>query len=344
VADHPGGRFRQADGKVKQQSGEIFIGDLMRAIAAAGSSDPQTTATIAKLLGFRLEPAETTPQLEIPSSLAADGFTLPVHQSEQVAPQNDTEDDPKLPVEVLPDERLQYDVTEPEVEYIRAPTKTGLQPALPWPAWERDTATKPLYLPLFLAPWTRGILSEAAATWRAAGAVDIPRALEVLARSTTPAELPRLFTPTLARGCHILVDVSAGMAPFTRDCWELIDAMRSVVGRELVQVFYFKDCPIYGVETEADANRVPFQPPPRATPVLLLSDLGIAAPAFSLRPAIDEDWLQLTHQLRVAACPLLTLVPYPPQRWPRRLSKELTIIQWDRDSTAARVRRAKEKA
>jgi hypothetical protein len=328
---------------VKQKNGEIFIGDLVRAIAAIGSSDSQTTATIAGLLGFRLEQAEVAPQLKMPLSFAAE-FTPSVPQSDQVTPQDNKEDDPKLPVEVVSDERLQHDVTEPEIEYIQAATKTGLQPALPWPAWERDAATKPRYLPLFLAPWTRGILSEAVATWRAAGGIDLPRALEVLVRSTTPAELPRLYITTLARGCQILVDVSAGMAPFTRDCWELIDAMRSVVGRELVQVFYFKDCPIYGVETEADANRVPFQPPPRATPVLLLSDLGIAAPAFSLRLAIDEDWLRLAHQLRVAACPLLTLVPYPPQRWPKRLSKELTIIQWDRGTTAARVRRAKEKA
>jgi hypothetical protein len=198
------------------------------------------------------------------------------------------------------------------------------------------------YQPLFLRQWTRGLLSEAAATWREAGPVDVPRALEVLARGTTPAELPRIDAQTLARGCRVLIDVSAGMAPFARDCWQLIDALRSVVGREQVQVFYFKDCPIYGVETEADVRFIPFEPPPPATPVLLLSDLGIATPAFSFRRSTTQDWLRLANQLREAACPLLALVPYPRRRWPRRLSKELTIIQWDRGTTAAGVRRAKE--
>lgn len=105
----------------------------------------------------------------------------------------------------------------------------------------------------------------------------------------SPVELPRVHAPTLARGCRVLVDVSEGMAPFARDCWQLIDDLRSVVGHELVEVFCFKDCPVYGAETEADAKFVPFRPPPRATPVLLLSDLGIATPSFSLRRAAARD-------------------------------------------------------
>jgi len=306
--------------------------------------DPQTTATIAALLGFRLEQLEAAPQPVPQKSLEAAEITPPQPRSEEHPLQDRKEEKPKPSVESPPDERLQYDLTEPEVEHIPAAKKTGLQPALPWPAWERVNVAGPRYRPLFMAQWTRGILSEAAATWRAAGAVDISRAVEVLARSTTPAELPRLYTPTLARGCQILVDVSAGMAPFARDCWELIEALRSVVGRESVQVFYFKDCPIHGVETEADADRVPFHTPPRATPVLLLSDLGIAAPPLSLRRATVEDWLSLVRQLRVAACPLLALIPYPRHRWPRRLSNGLTSIQWDHGTTAAIVRRAKEEA
>jgi hypothetical protein len=328
---------------MRQRGGEISLGDLARAIAASDSSDPQMTAAIARLLGFSLEHLDAAPQLDAPPPLEAAEITPPQLQSDQAAPHDYKEDRPKLPVELPTNERLQYDVTEPDIEHIPAAQSAWPQPAAPWPAWERVAAASPRYRPLFLPQWTRGILSEAAATWRAAGAVDIPRALEVLVRGTTPAELPRVYTPTLARGCQVMVDVSAGMAPFARDCWQLIDALRSVVGREQVQVFYFKDCPIYGVETEADASFVPFQPPPRATPVLLLSDLGIAAPAFSLRRAMVQDWLRLAHHLRVAACPLLALVPYPRKRWPRRLSKELTVIQWDRGTTVAGVRRAKEK-
>lgn len=327
---------------MNQQSSEIFIGDLMRALAAVDHRDPQTITTIAALLGFRLERLEAAPQPEPPAPFEAAEITPPIRLQEPPWPDR-KEDKPKSPVELPPDEQLQYDLTEPDVEYIPRAKQTGAQPSLPWPAWERVSVVRPRYRSLFLAQWTRGILSEAAATWRAAGAVDLPRAVEVLARSTTPAELPRLYIPTLARGCQILVDVSARMAPFARDTWELIEALRSVVGRESVQVFYFKHCPIFGVETETDGNRIPLHAPPHATPVLLLSDLGIAAPPLSLHRATVEDWLSWVRRLRISASPLLALVPYHRRRWPRRLSNVMTIIKWDHDTTAAIVRRAKEK-
>jgi hypothetical protein len=327
---------------MRQHGGEIFIGDLARAVAAVGGGDPQTVATVARLLGFRIETPDPAPEPEehrSPEPVEV-GPTPP--QPGQADPREARADVSESIIESPAPERLKYDVVEPEVEYIRAAKKPAPPAAPLWPAGERNTPAGPPHLSLFLPQWTRGVLSEASATWRAAGAVDMLRALEVLASGTTPAELPRVQTPTLARGCRVLVDVSEGMAPFARDCWQLMDALRSVVGHELVEVFYFKDCPVYGVETEADASFIPFRPPARATPVLLLSDLGIATPSFSLRRAAARDWLQLARELRSAACPLLALVPYPRHRWPRRLAQALTIIQWDRVTTAAGVRRAKE--
>lgn len=321
--------------------GEIFLGDLVRAIAVADASDPQMPSTIAQLLGFRLEELEVAVQQDEPLPIDVTEFTLPIPPAEQDVSQDAKEVRPAPPIE-LPPQDFQYELTEPDVEHIPPAKQSGLPTAVAWPEWEHVSSVSLRYQPLFLRQWTRGLLSEAAATWREAGPVDVPRALEVLALGRTPAELPRIYAQTLARGCQVLIDVSAGMAPFAKDCWQLIDALRAVVGREQVQVFYFKDCPIYGVEAEADARFVPFQSPPPTTPVLLLSDLGIATPAFSFRRGTTHDWLRLANRLREAACPLLALVPYPRRRWPKRLSKTLTIVQWDRVTTAASVRRAKE--
>ena len=327
---------------MRRHGGEIFVGDLARAVAAVGGDDPQIAATIAGLLGFSIETPNSAPEPEEQRPLEPDEIRPPTPRPEQKDPSEAKTDVSAPAIESPPPGQLEYDVVEPEVEYIRAAKRAAPSTSPSWPAWERNTPHVLRYLPLFLPQWTRGLLSEASATWRAAGAVDMPRALEVLILGATPAELPRVYTRTLARGCRVLVDVSEGMAPFARDCWQLIDDLRSVVGHELVEVFYFKDCPVYGVETEADARFVPLRPPPRATPVLLLSDLGIATPSFSLRRATARDWLQLARELRLAACPLLALVPYPHHRWPRKLVKALTIIQWDRGTTAAGVRRAKE--
>ena len=325
---------------MKHSGGEIFIGDLVRAIAATHTDDPQLTGTIARLLGFQLKQPEV--QFEAQQSTQPSEFTLPPGPPQQVIPENKKAEQPEPSAPPTPEEDLEYDVNEPDIEHIPPAKTAGLQTATSLPEWERVTKTSLTYRPLFLSQWTRGLLSEAAATWRASGPVDIPRALEILVRSTTAAELPLRYTQTLVRGCHVMVDISAGMAPFAHDCWRLVEAMRSVVGREQVQVFYFKDCPVYGVETEAEARSIPFQPPPATTPVLLLSDLGIAEPPFSFRRAAIQDWLRLAHRLREAKCPLLALVPYPRSRWPEGLGKELTILQWDRVTTAATVRRAKE--
>ncbi|MBV9958447.1 MAG: hypothetical protein JO360_08500 [Acidobacteria bacterium] len=325
---------------MRQHGSDIFIGDLARAVAALGGDDLQTAA-VAGLLGFRIEPPGSAPTPEEQRLLEPEEVG-PQPPSVQADPREARAEASEPAVESPATEYLEYDVVEPEVEYVRAAKKTAPPAAPSWPAWERAAPAGPRHLPLFLPQWTRGVLSEVAATWRAAGAVDVPHALEVLARGTTPAELPRIYTPTLARGCRVLVDVGEGMAPFARDCWQLIAALRSVVGHELVEVFYFKDCPVFGVETEVDTRLVPFRSPPRATPVLLLSDLGIATPSFSLRRAAARDWLQLAQELYLAACPLLALVPYPRYRWPRGLVKALTVIQWDRCTTASSVRRAKE--
>jgi hypothetical protein len=224
---------------MKPGGGEIFLGDLARAIVVVDPNDAQMTSTIAQLLGFRLEEPEGAVQLDESPSIDATEFSLPPLPAGRGASEQ-REDRPAPPVE-LPPEDVQYDITEPEIEHIPPVEKTGLSTSVAWPGWEQAVSVSLRYQPLFRKQWTRGLLSEAAATWRAAGPVDIPRALEILVRGATPAELPRIYTQTLARGCQVLIDASPGMAPFAKDCWQLIDALRSVVGREQVQVFYFKE-------------------------------------------------------------------------------------------------------
>jgi hypothetical protein len=42
--------------------------------------------------------------------------------------------------------------------------------------------------------------------------------------------------------------------------------------------------------------------------------------------------------VKAAGCPLVVLVPYPPQRWPSGLSRAITLVQWDRSLDARRAR------
>jgi hypothetical protein len=72
--------------------------------------------------------------------------------------------------------------------------------------------------------------------------------------------------------------------------------------------------------------------------VLLLTDLGIQS-GFSVSGGADEsEWLEFVGALKHAGNPLVALVPYPPQRWPRRLAAAIHIVPWDSGTTISAVR------
>jgi hypothetical protein len=106
-----------------------------------------------------------------------------------------------------------------------------------------------------------------------------------------------------------------------------------------VQTLKFTGCPSFG----AGAGRRPwprYHPPSPPTPVLVLTDLGIARPALSGVSVQVEEWISFSAFLRSWGCPLVAFVPYPRSRVPLRLVREITVIQWDRMTSVQAVRRA----
>jgi hypothetical protein len=335
--------------------GEIFIGDLVTACAAIGTEDRETVEAVADMLGF---------------SLSGEGAVRPRADEPRVAQTTTRADEqgrrketPEIKPERLPAlprrggplrkyPRASFSAgreEEPKIEFghrYEEPdrTRAGAAPS-DWGTWAAGSsgAAGVPHEPLLERRWTRGILGGAAATLREGTTPDIGKAVEVIARGGELERLPTLKVPTIARGCQVLCDVNPGMMPFASDRREILDAIRSVVGRELVGVFYFEDCPVYGVEREEDLEFVPYEPPPRGTPVLIISDLGVAESPYSMRRASPAEWSELIYALRAAGCPALALTPYPSGRWPDLPSGGLRIIQWDRRTTAAAVRRARER-
>jgi hypothetical protein len=80
-------------------------------------------------------------------------------------------------------------------------------------------------------------------------------------------------------------------------------------------------------------------PPAPGIPVVVLTDLGIAQPHGAMAVAGAEEWREFASNVSRAQCPLLALVPYPARRWPAGLHRVMTILQWDRATTAAVVRK-----
>lgn len=229
---------------------------------------------------------------------------------------------------------------------VLTPGNSSRNPAPEWLATAHSLETPgaatirpPLPLePLFPAHTSRAILSGALATPSDNGPVDLVRIVELFSRAEALHEIPRVSIPTLVRGVQLLVDMGESMQPFGGDQAVLRAALSQVVGRDRTQVLYFEGSPMWGAGTGSREDWPEYQPPASGTPVVALTDLGIAQPQGVAGLAGVADWRAFAEAVARAGCPLLALVPYPQRRWPP-LSKSMTVVQWDRATTAAVVAR-----
>jgi hypothetical protein len=168
----------------------------------------------------------------------------------------------------------------------------------------------------------------------------VPRIVEALAQLRPLSELPRENAATIRRGVQLLVDGGLGMAPFRSDVESLQRAIATLLPPDRMRTYRFIGSPLRKcVAAGADVLK-PWRPPARATPVLLIGDLGIGAPAASEDRASAAEWLEFAQAVSDADCTLVAIVPYGPYRWPRALARAIRIIHWDHRTSAAAVRRS----
>ncbi|KYF56316.1 hypothetical protein BE04_08965, partial [Sorangium cellulosum] len=170
------------------------------------------------------------------------------------------------------------------------------------------------------------MLAAAIAT-TAVGGIDPIRLVDRVARKRPLEPVPHLIRQTLGRGVCVIVDRGAGMAPFARDAADVVARVRAVAGNERTEVVRFWHSPMRAGSSPGMVRQAPI--PQGGTPVLALSDLGIA-PSGTAPRKLADDWLAFGRAVAAAGSALLVLVPYPEERWPRALSRELALIAWDR--------------
>ncbi|HEX3528609.1 MAG TPA: hypothetical protein VH988_16205 [Thermoanaerobaculia bacterium] len=133
------------------------------------------------------------------------------------------------------------------------------------------------------------------------------------------------------------------MLPFSADLAQLIEQIRTVAGRETVEVLSFDGFPGRGAGPHSRRHWRPYPdsgaPRPGAA-VAIITDLGLGALAIGSRAASPADWLSLAHRLGRTGNPLVAFIPYGPARWPPELRRALTLLHWDHRTTAGDVRRA----
>jgi hypothetical protein len=191
--------------------------------------------------------------------------------------------------------------------------------------------------PLFDPACSRAIFTVLLATF-SDGGIDLEALIEKVARREHIDRLPAQTIPTLRRGAQVLVDTSKGMEPFIADQAWALDEIERIVGRDLVRVLSFTGLPARGLA--AGFVNVPqaYLPPLPGTPVILLSDLGIARPIGASERASGEEWAAFARGVRHAGCRLIALLPYASARWPRELRGLVTMIEWNPRTTAGRLR------
>jgi hypothetical protein len=208
------------------------------------------------------------------------------------------------------------------------------------PATDEEHEAAPPFEPLFRPAWTRAILSTALATPSPNGHVDVARVVERLSRGYAIPRLPRRAVPTLRQGVQLLVDHGNGMVPFRRDAAWLVREIMRVAGEERTSVLRFRGLPSRGVADPRKKIRGAYVPPPRAVPVVLISDLGIGLDDLDADRATAGEWTDFLHDLRRTNDEVLAFVPYPRERCPERIVRLATIIEFDRTTTLSRIRSA----
>ncbi|MCP5310191.1 hypothetical protein [Cognatazoarcus halotolerans] len=316
-----------------KHGGDIWLGDLLSSWQALAPGDEATRAAMARLLGFEL----ATVQPEAPA--AAPSATPPAPP----APETTARHPP--PVEVSPaGAKQQYFVS--DLPRASEPLY-GRDPQREWQAVEAlaraDTATRAAMSPpeLFRPEWARTLVTTLAARLQPGRAIDEVRLVRDLAGGHPLERIPRLPRWTLGLGVQLLIDVAPGMEPFAADQIALSEHFAEAVGEAHVEEWLFADCPLRGVFAEADTEV--WQPPQPGVPVIAVSDLGLGAPADHLARASVQEWLELAGQLAARGSRLTVLSPWPRARVPAALAERIALVEWDRPTSAAQVRRLLER-
>jgi hypothetical protein len=301
---------------------EISLGDLAYALKKLQPTNDDTRLAIAKTLGMTMEISQKVRSaVKRTSKKVAD---------EKPVPSTST---PTFEPLVWQDRPLAS-----RVEHTRSemPLPSIYVPPLPRSAPESETQSPPLE-PLFFARWTRGILSAALATNSEIGEVDVEQVVKTLATGRSVKKFPLLSSPTLNRGVQLLIDRSQAMEPFIKDQARLHQEIMNVVGSDRVTTLRFVGCPTRAAGSGPHETWSKYEPPLTGSPVLLLTDLGIGRPRLSDERSGVSEWLNFAQLLKKFKCPLIAFVPYGESRWPPALRNHMSIIQWDRNTTAITV-------
>ena len=328
----------------------IWIGDLLLSMNALAPADDRTVEAIAHMLGLE----RTAVSSAQPAPSGQEG--LPALATETALSTSAPVASSSFPVEQLPPMASPTGLSARQEKQQTLPSSVAsssfpverLPPIAPRTALSarRDSIKQlqltaavshppPMPVPLLSPLAGRFIVQELVTSSRFGPDPDIDRLVDALARREIPQPVPLQECRTLARGAQVLVDDGEGMEPFADDQQALVDLVRRLAGDALVDVRTFHEVP-----DPADLVD-PWDPPPPGTPVLALTDLGLAGQNERGTLSLATAWKSAAATLAMRGSNLIALIPYPATRWPAQFRACMRLVLWDRSTTAAYARQAR---
>ena len=215
-----------------------------------------------------------------------------------------------------------------QVEY-ETPAWYTEAPDLQWKAPENP---QPQRHKTPLTPWSRvwPLLRQELGADVSIGRLDVPKAVEVLARGGYLDPVPEERRRFWSARCQILVDFHPRLASFRNDFRRLVFELIHLRGLEGLELFYFENGPLGLCQNLLKPGTPPqtYVPGPADMTRLVLSDLGCLA--------IDEgrrnSWLHFGRALKRRGKKILALAPCPPRLWQPDLTPYWQPVFWDRGS------------
>jgi len=316
-------------------------GDVLRTIdrLEIAVDDHEQRDRIARLMGMEWEPARRLPVTSVTEPIPPPGLRPETHR------RTDTKSESR---------RVAQATVQPPVDPVPEPFALTRVKAAErrLPAWVNEAApleplgplsgrTPPPPLPLLEPLQARAVLSGALGRRLPDGPIDIERVLERLGRGQPIAVLPRAELPSIARGVQLLIDRGDGMLPYAADVVWIREALLRVVGGYALEVLQFAHAPLRGAGRKSRRTwkrYAELTPPRRGATIIAVTDLGIRDLEPPAQPAMVEEWIAFADHLDRLECPLVALVPYARSRCPIALRRRFAIVEWDRRTTAGRVR------
>ncbi len=313
---------------------EVGFGDLVRAIDRLQIGRAEDARAIAELLGQGGHVAEAAAPVVTPPVPPPTPRRPPRPPRDTRIVDHAADDSDLLPIVLDHADTSQR--SEVMIRDLPARTRTADDGASALPfAPDGRPAGKPWPLEPMIEPrLARAIIAALIGRALFDGPIDVAAAVSVIARGRPLLLVPRRRRRTLRFAAQILVDLGDGMTPFAGDVADLERRAKSVVGVDRVEVVRFRGpASPFGAEGEAGLVQIAgawtaYRSPAPGTPVLALTDLGLAH--GGLRAVDEASWLELAKLLARSDSELVVLTPCPQDRWPRALRAAATIVQWDR--------------